>query len=154
LPRSLYDSVLLGLERMGYTNVLRIGITANQQAGIFIVLLLRGDLFAVAYWIGFSYLAGLVTYFIVCSRFLSCRFLWPRFDFEVVRKNWAFSAHAFNISISGWFLGESDKFIISRLLPLGVMGYYTVAKGAVARCAMLMVAINEATYPHMSNLFN
>jgi O-antigen/teichoic acid export membrane protein len=153
LPRGLYDSLLLGLEHMRYTNVLRLGTTAAQQFGIFLVLLLRGNLFAVAYWIAISNVAGLVTYFVACARLFSWRSLLPCFNSSVVRSNWAFSVHAFTISVSGWFLSETDKFVISRLLPLGVMGSYTVAKGTMGRCSMLTVAINEATYPHLSALF-
>jgi O-antigen/teichoic acid export membrane protein len=153
LPRGLYDSLLLGLERMSYTNILRLAITAVQQFGIFLVLLLHGSLFDVAYWIVGCYLAGLMAYFVVCARLFSCRSLLPCFNARVVRSNWAFSVHVFTISVCGWFLGETDKFVISRLLPLGVMGSYTVAKGAVSRCSMLTVAINEATYPHLSTLF-
>jgi O-antigen/teichoic acid export membrane protein len=154
LPRGLYDSLLLGLERMSYTNILRLGATAIQQLGIFLVLLFRGSLFDVAYWIVISCIAGLGTYFLACARLFSWRSLLPCFNLQVVKSNWAFSAHAFTISVSGWFLGETDKFVVSRLLPLGVMGSYTVAKGAVSRCSMLTVAINEATYPHLSALFN
>jgi O-antigen/teichoic acid export membrane protein len=153
LPRGLYDSLLLGLERMSYANVLRVGSAAAQQLGIFLVLLLHGSLLRVAYWIVACCLAGLLTYLVVCARFFSWRSLLPGFSVRVVRLNWAFSAHVFAISVSGWFLGETDKFVISRLLPLAVMGSYTVAKGAAGRCSMLMVAINEATYPHLSALF-
>jgi O-antigen/teichoic acid export membrane protein len=153
LPRGLYDSLLLGLERMSYTNILRLAIITVQQFGIFLVLLLHGSLFVVAYWIVGCYLAGLIAYFGVCARLFSCRSLLPCFNSRVVRANWAFSVHVFTISVCGWFLGETDKFVISRLLPLGVMGSYTVAKGAVSRCSMLTVAINEATYPHLSALF-
>jgi O-antigen/teichoic acid export membrane protein len=153
LPRGLYDSLLLGLERMSYTNILRLGTVAVQQFGIFLVLLLHGSLFDVAYWIVACWLLGLVTYFVACARLFSWRSLLPCFSASVVKSNWAFSAHAFTISVSGWFLGETDKFVIARLLPLGVMGTYTVAKGAVSRCSMLTVAINEATYPHLSALF-
>jgi len=153
LPRGFYDSLLLGLERMSYTNILRLSIAAVQQLGIFLVLLLGGHLYAVAYWITFACLAGLVTYFVVCASLFSWRSVLPGFSSQVVRSNWAFSLHASAISVSAWFLGETDKFVISRLLPLGVLGSYTVAKGAVTRCSMLTVAVNEATYPHFSALF-
>jgi len=153
LPRGLYDSLLLGVERMSYTNLLRLSMAGVQQLGIFLVLLLGGRLYAVAYWIAFTCFAGLVTYFLVCARLFSWGTVLPRFSSQVVKSNWAFSLHASAITVSGWFLGETDKFVISRLLPLGVMGSYTVAKGAVTRCSMLTVAINEATYPHFSALF-
>jgi O-antigen/teichoic acid export membrane protein len=153
LPRGLYDSLLLGLERMSHTNVLRVGIAAAQPLGIFLVLLFHGSLLVVAYWIVACCLAGVLLYFIVCARFFSWRSLLPGFDARVMRLNRKFSAQAFAISVSGWFLGETDKLVISRLLPLAVMGSYTVAKGAVSRCSMLTVAINEATYPHLSALF-
>ncbi len=153
LPRGLYDSLLLGLERMSHANVLRVGNAAAQQLGIFLVLLLHGSLLIVAYWIVASCLAGLLTYVVVCARFFSWRSLLPGFHLQVMRLNRAFSAQVFAISVSGWFLSETDKFVISRLLPLGVMGSYTVAKGAAGRCSMLMVAINEAAYPHLSALF-
>jgi O-antigen/teichoic acid export membrane protein len=154
LPRGLYDSLLLGLEQMRATNLLRVGINATQQFGVFFVLLLHGTLLSVACWIATCAVGGLATYFLVCARLFSWRTLLPSFDASVVRSNWAFSAHAFTISLSGWFLSETDKFVISHLLPLGVMGSYTVAKGAISRCSMLTVAVNEATYPHLSALFN
>lgn len=154
LPRGLYDSLLLGLERMSHTNILRLTVAAIQQAGIFLVLLFHGTLVDVAYWIVITCFAGVATYWVVCAQMFSWRSLLPCFNLGIVKSNWAFSVHAFAISVSGWFLGETDKIVVSRLLPLGVMGSYTVAKGAVSRCSMLTVAVNEATYPHLSALFN
>ena len=56
------------------------------------------------------------------------------------------------ITLCGWILGQADKVIISKLLPLALMGIYTFARGAINQGMLLTtgdrVAPSFPIFPH------
>jgi O-antigen/teichoic acid export membrane protein len=56
------------------------------------------------------------------------------------------------ISLCSWMITEMDKVVVSKLLPLTLLGLYTFARGAVNQGALLTAAISNAIYPHFSAL--
>jgi O-antigen/teichoic acid export membrane protein len=153
LPRGLYRALLAGLQHMGLMNLIDVVGKAVQQGGIFVILLAHGSLYHVAYWIAFSTLLPVVVYWVVCTHFFSVRaLLIPGFSSAVVKQNMHYAAHLIAISICSWVLMQADKVIISKLLPLALLGVYTVARGAINQGMMLTGAINSAIFPHFSAL--
>jgi len=153
LPGGLYRALLVGLQHMGVTNLIDVGGKALQQAGIFLVLLVHGSLFHVAYWIAFSTLAPIVVYGVACTHFFSARaLLFPGFSRAVIKENIAYASGLMTITLCGWILSQADKVIISKLLPLTLLGIYTFARGAINQGMLLTGAINGAIFPHFSAL--
>jgi O-antigen/teichoic acid export membrane protein len=153
LPGGLYRALLVGLQHMGITNLIGVAGTALQQAGIFLILLVHGSLFHVAYWIAVSTLAPVVVSWVVCAHFFSVRaLLFPGFSRAVVKENMGYASGLMAITLCGWILGQVDKVIISKLLPLTLLGIYTFARGAINQGMLLTGAINSAIFPHFSAL--
>jgi O-antigen/teichoic acid export membrane protein len=153
LPGGLYRALLVGLQHMGVTNLIDVGGKALQQGGIFLILLIHGSLFHVAYWIAVSALAPVVVYWFVCTHFFSVRaLLLPGFSPAVVKQNFGFASGLMTISLCSWMLVECDKVMVSKLLPLAELGLYTFARGAINQGMLLTGAINNAMFPHFSAL--
>jgi O-antigen/teichoic acid export membrane protein len=56
-------------------------------------------------------------------------------------------------TIIGTIIMQVDKLIISKLMPIGVLGYYSIAYGNVSRGLLVTSAITQAAYPSFSALF-
>ena len=48
---------------------------------------------------------------------------------------------------------QSDKIIVSKLLPVGLFGFYSFAYSAVSRTRLLTSAVAQAAFPFFSSLF-
>ncbi len=153
LPGGQYRALLAGLQHMGLTNLIDVGGKALQQAGIFLILLIHGNLFHVAYWIAGSTAVPVVVYGVVCMRYFSVRaLLVPGFSLTVVKENIGYASGLMTITVCGWVLGQVDRVIISKLLPLVLLGIYTFARSAVTQGQLLTAAISGAIFPHFSAL--
>ena len=153
LPNSLYGSLFRGLQRMEFNNLITVGTSALQQFSTIAILALGGDLFHVIYWFAACYALRVFSYLIVSCHFFSVRALIPGYSAGVVRKNLGFASRMMSISITATVHMQVDKVIISKLLPIGVVGYYGVAYGNVSKGTLLTGAISQAAYPSFSALF-
>lgn len=153
LPGGLYKSLLVGLQRLDLTNVIDVSAKGLQQGGIFLILLMHGSLFDVVYWIVACLTLQLLAYLFVCTRFFSLRaMLLPGFSRAVVKQNVGYASGLMTITLCAWVLTEADKVIVSKLLPLTLLGIYTFARGAINQGMLLTGAINNAIFPHFSAL--
>jgi len=153
LPGGLYRALLVGLQRMDLTNVIDVSAKGLQQGGIFLILLMHGSLFDVVYWIVACLTLQLLAYLFVCTRFFSLRaMLLPGFSRAVVKQNVGYASGLMTITLCAWVLTEADKVIVSKLLPLTLLGIYTFARGAIGQGMLLTGAISGAIFPHFSAL--
>ena len=153
LPNSLYGSLFSGLQRMEFNNLITVGTSGLQQFGTIAILALGGDLFYVIYWFAACYALSVFAYLIVSGCFFSLRALIPGYSARVIKRNLGFASRMMSISITATVHMQADKIIISKLLPIGVVGYYGVAYGNVSRGTLLTGAISKAAYPSFSALF-
>lgn len=152
LPRALYTSVLRGLQRMVFNNVIDVSVGALQQLGTIVILSRHGGVFQVAYWFAACYAAGIVAYIGLIAGFFSWRALLPSYSADVVRRNLGFSSHLMGISLLAAIYTQADKVFVSKLLPLVSFGYYAFAAGVVSRATLVTQAIAQAAFPSFSQL--
>jgi O-antigen/teichoic acid export membrane protein len=152
LPRSLYRSLLCGLQRMEFNNLIDVATSALQQFGTIVILVLGGQLLHVACWFVGSYALGLLAYLLVCARFFSFRALVPGYSAVAIWRNLSYSLQMMSISILGMIHAYTDKIIVSRLLPIYMFGLYGVAFAAVARTGALVNTISAAAFPSFAAL--
>jgi O-antigen/teichoic acid export membrane protein len=153
LPGGLYRALMAGLQHLGVTNAVDVSGKALQQAGIFLILLMHGSLFHVAYWIVVSMAVPVAVYLIVCARYFPAQaLLLPGFSLEVVKENMGYASGLMTITLCGWALQEADKVIVSKLLPLAVLGIYTFCRSAIGLGGFVTAAISGALFPHFSSL--
>lgn len=153
LPKSFYLSLIRGLQRMEINNFIEVSTMALQQFGTILVLALGGGLFHVVYWLTACYGLRISIYFIAAARLFSLRSVIPGYSISAIKRNIQFTSRLLFISITGAIYTQIDKIIISKLMPVGVVGYYGTAYGNVSKGMLLTGAVSQAAYPSFSALF-
>ena len=153
LPRSLYASLFRGLQRMEFNNIIDVASSALQQLGIIVILAFGGELLAVAYWFVISFGIGILSYILAARRFFPWKAFVPGYCPVVVARNLRYSFGAMSISLLSMIHMQSDKIIMSKLLPLSLFGFYGFAYSAVSKTTLLTSAVAQAAFPSFSSIF-
>ncbi|MHB8612742.1 MAG: oligosaccharide flippase family protein [Candidatus Dormibacteraceae bacterium] len=152
LPRALYSSIFQGRQRMELNNSIDVGASAAQQLGIIAILAAGGNVFAVVWWIAISAVLSTLTYIAVASRLIGWRSLVPRYFSSVVKRNVRFTAHMSVLSVLNMVQLQFDKIVVSKLLPVASVGYYSFGSTVVIRISFASAAIAQAALPSFSRL--
>ena len=73
-----------------------------------------------------------------------------RFERSALREIYGFARGMFLGSLLAFVLTQSDKLAVSSLLPLGELGYYTLAAALAGALMQLVVPLNTAVYPRLT----
>jgi O-antigen/teichoic acid export membrane protein len=152
LPRALYASLFQGRQRMELNNGIDVASSAIQQLGIILILAHGGDAFAVVQWIALSAVLSTLTYMMIAAQLFGYRALVPAYFHEIVQRNGRFSAHLGVLSVVNIVLQQFDKVVVSKLLPIASVGYYSFASTVVVRISFAANAIGQAALPSFSSL--
>jgi O-antigen/teichoic acid export membrane protein len=152
LPRALYASLFQGRQRMELNNSIDVGSSALQQLGVIFILSRGGDAFGVVQWIALSAVLSTATYMLIVARLFGARVLVPAYFSDVVRRNVGFTAHMGALSVLNMVLIQFDKVVVSKLLPIASVGYYSFASTVVVRISFAAGAIANAALPSFSDL--
>jgi O-antigen/teichoic acid export membrane protein len=153
LPRSFYASILRGIQRMEFTNLIDVGAGALQQFGTIVILFLGGGLIQVILWMAGCFLLGLVIYLKVCTHFFGGKAFIPSISASVIDRNAGYTFRLAGITVLSIIHMQSDKAIVSKLLPLGVFGYYGMAYNGVSRGMLVATSVSQAVFPSFSALY-
>ena len=130
LPSGLYIGGLMGLQKQVRANSIQIGWGVFRGVGAVLVLwFFSPTILAFALW-------QLLSNSIYC--FAARLGLWsslpsspdnasPRFERSVFRSTWRYAAGMVGITIVSALLTQTDKLAVSKLLTLGMFGYYMIA---------------------------
>ena len=153
MPASLYSGGLLGLQQQVLLNVINLSLSTLRGVGAVLVL-----------WLISPTIQAFFLWQIIISSVNSVLlgfFLWRRLprseDRPVFQKRlflgiWRFAAGMAGISILSTLLTQLDKIILSKMLPLEIFGYYTLA-GVVAMSLYRLVSpVFSAIYPRFTQL--
>src|ERR1051326_729819 len=155
MPAGLYIGGLMGLERQGRVNLLQIAWGAFKGLGALLVLwLFSPTIVAFALWQAISNIA-------YC---LSARFtLWravldgstqirPRFAWKAMTNTWRYAAVMAALAIVSALLTQTDKLAGSKMLPLEMLGYYSIAAALATVPSTLAGPIATAVFPRLTAL--
>jgi O-antigen/teichoic acid export membrane protein len=151
-PRTMFVSILRGLQRMEFNNLIDVGTSGLQQFGTIVILLLGGGLMQVAHWMAICFFAGIVTYAFICSRFFPWKALVPGFCLGVVKRNFDFASSMAVISLLGVVGSQADKAIVSKMMPVGMFGYYGIAYAGTSKGQLVTFALAQAALPSLCEL--
>jgi O-antigen/teichoic acid export membrane protein len=152
LPKGLYTATFRGRQMMGINNVIDVGTALAQQMGILLVLIAGGSVYLVAGWISASAALGIIAYIVVASRLFGWGALAPSFSSYVARRNFAFTSNMSLTSVASLINSQASSVIVSKLLPIGVFGFYGFASSTVNRATFITGAVAQAAFPSFSNL--
>jgi O-antigen/teichoic acid export membrane protein len=153
LLRSFYTSLIRGLQKMGIVNFIDVVTSALQQFGAILILILGGGLLPVVYWFAASHILRVVIYFFFCLRSFSFSAVVPKASLNVLKRNFKFAFKTALISFFSIIHTQADKIIISKLLPVATLGYYSLAYSGVSQGTTLTDSVSQAVYPSFSALY-
>jgi|JI9StandDraft_2_1071091.scaffolds.fasta_scaffold26935_3 O-antigen/teichoic acid export membrane protein len=146
-PVALYSGVLTGVQRMDVLNVVKISAVSVRMLGGILVLLAWRDLGAFLAWTAFSALVEVLVYAVV-SRVVVPAMNWrPGFSLPALRAVWGFSLSMSALAVLAMGITQIDRLLISKMLPLADLGYYSLAYHAATAISLILSAISSAMMP-------
>lgn len=147
-PIALYRGVLLGLQHQVQANVLSIFLEIMAGVGSVLVILICPFVEALFVWLliaGVMEIGGHVWY---CWRILSDPSL-PRARFRLyeLKRVWRFAFGVNMAALIGGVLGRTDGLVLSRLLPINYLGYYSIAQRIPPLVGVFTTSLIVATTP-------
>jgi len=153
-PLGLYLGALMGARRMGLASGIEIAmVTASSLGAAAILALVSSTIQAFFIWqaliavINVLAVQGTAWWALRAPRARA-----PRFDPTGVRRIWRFSAGIAVTAILGAIFVQSDKVVLSQIVPLADLGRYTLASIAARSLYVLSAPAFGAVYPQMSSL--
>ncbi len=144
-----YSSALYGLQRHVACNFITVGVVfLRTVVAVVILWLVSSTVTTFFVWQAISVFAGLGTAILVMRRYLP-----PgrgRFRLDLLREVRRFLAGTFVSSMSGVLLSQTDKIVLSKLLPLKEFGYYAFAVTAAGVLSYLSSPIYTTFFPSFS----
>lgn len=153
LPRAMYAALFRGLQKMAGLNVIEVGWLAMQQAGMVAILLAGGGLFAVGWWFALSYVLGIAAFAVLTAMVVSPVAVLPGFSTVAVRRNLRFAAQMMSSSAFGALLGQADRLLVSKLMPVRTLGYYGFTASVAAALGRVAYAVVLAAFPSFSEAY-
>lgn len=153
LPQSLYASLFRGLQRMELNNFIDVITTAIQQAGAILILYYEGNILSVVYWFTLCYAIRVIVYIIMSAYLFSWKAIIPGYSKMAVKRIREFTIHMMTISITGMIHMQADKIFVSKLMPIGVVGYYGFAYNIASKGTLIILGVFNAAFPALSELF-
>jgi O-antigen/teichoic acid export membrane protein len=154
-PVALYSGVLLGLERQVLYNVLVILVSSLKSVGaVLAVVFWSPTILTFLLWHLWSGLIEILMMYLAAWGALpqTQNMIRAKFDVNLLKEFSKFSASLSINSISVAVLKQTDKIMLSGLMPLQQVGYYSIAYSAYGGMSMLGIPISEASLPRFSSL--
>jgi O-antigen/teichoic acid export membrane protein len=152
-PISFYEGGLMGLQRQVLLCGVRVFV--NTLGGIGTILVL----WRVSPTIGAFFVCQAVVRALHVA--LVAWLLWrhlpsadrpPRFDFETIRRNRGFAAGMSGIMAFSLVLTNIDKIVLSKLLPLELFGYYSLAWVVANSLRLIIQPVFSAAFPRFAQI--
>jgi O-antigen/teichoic acid export membrane protein len=152
-PFSLYTGGLLGLQRQVLLNGVSVAMATLRGIGMILVLWLVSPTIQ-AFFIWQACISMLTTA-------LGMFYLWrslptskskPKFRRNLWFNIWKFAAGMTGISIVSIILMQTDKIILSKLIPLEEFGYYNLAGTVSSGLLIVIVPIFTSVFPRFSQI--
>lgn len=151
---ALYHGVLRGLERQVTLNLYAASLVL-LQTGILaaVLLLLRPPLFIFLLWqFGFAIAEVLVLRFLAWRELQVLGNERASFSSGVLREMWRYALSVNAISMFAAGIKQVDRIVISSLLPISMLGYYSAAALAANGIGKVAVPFQTALFPRFARL--
>ena len=146
-PIALYSGVLTGVQRMDILNVVKVSVFSLRLLGGILVLLAWRDLGAFLTWTAFSALVEVLLYAVVTRQIVPAMNWRPGFSLNALRAVWGFSLSMSALAVLAMGITQIDRLLISKMLPLVDLGYYSLAYHAATAISLILSAISSAMMP-------
>ena len=154
-PISLYSGGLTGLEKQVQNNIITVIMTTIRAAGVIIIL----KYFSATLQSFFLWQVGISLLYVVLMRACLWHFMpnddgKPIFSKAQIKNIWRFAAGMTGISFITFFLAQIDKIVLSKILPLSQLGYYTLAFTIASSISLIVGPISMTFFPRFAQLLS
>jgi len=150
---TFYQAALIGLERFGPLNLLKIiAATTMHAGGVLWLSTISATPFAL-----FAFQAAVAALHLLAGGFALAAHL-PRSPHRakvrpaMIASRWRFAGAVAGITIAGTLLAQSDKIIVSGVLPLREFGFYALAALVANSLFIAVVPLFHVILPRLSAL--
>lgn len=147
--RSFYNSILQGKQYIGVNNAIDIGYQLLQQGGLVLIIKLGANASQASYWILGCSMLGVLATFIAVWYYIGGQALIPGYFPEAISKGASFSKKLMLAVVFSTFHKNIDRLIISKILPIGILGQYGVISSLLAKANLPLDSFSRAAYPVM-----
>ncbi len=153
MPYGFYSGGLLGLQRQVLMNVIKVIIEIFKSGGVVLLLWLVSPTITTFFiWhLAVSSFAAFLMFFVLW-RCLPKVIDKPCFQPSIFLQLWRFMAGMSGIAVLSVVLVETDKVILSKLLPLSEFAYYVLASMVAMGLYVIIVPTYSAVYPRFTQL--
>ncbi len=152
-PIVFYGAGLAGLQKQVLLNTLNLTLWSVRQIGVFVPLLWVAPTTEV--YFAWQVVTGALQTFVVAFalwRALPKSDRVTKLDFGVLRRNFRFTASLASVGLLTFLLTQTDRVLLSRLLPLEEFGRYMLAATLAYGINRLAAPISAAVQPRFSEL--
>lgn len=150
----VFGSLIIGFQRMGYSNLISLSSTVLTAAGT-VFFLYNGYGLA-----GLIYNNCIVTLFVVMANILAARYIFPQlrinpfvwFSKEILAKIFGFSWKVQITNITQLMIFQVDRILLSHYLGLEAVSYYEVANRIATQARSFVASIFSPMVPAASAL--
>jgi O-antigen/teichoic acid export membrane protein len=149
-PIAFYSGVLAGIQRMDLLNLLKGGAATLRIVGGIVVILIDRSIVAFLAWFAIAAVVELAAFAIATHRLVPALRYRPQFSTEALRSVWRFSLTMAGIAVLAMLLTQLDRLVVSKLLTLRELGFYSLAYTTGIGISLLQTSINSAAMPAFS----
>ena len=152
-PTGVFRSVIAGFERQVWLNVINILVSTFRFVGVILIF----NLFGATIRVFFTYQAFIAMVELTILAFVSRQLLpkWPSnylrtMTLKPLLKIWHFAFSVAFLSAVWMLITQTDKLILSKLLPLSEYACYAIAVTAANGITLLVGPITQAILPRLT----
>lgn len=147
LPVALYVGALTGIQRMDILNLIKVVVTTIRLLGGVAIILATKNLGDFLVWTMISAFAEVFLYAVICRKLMPEMDWYPGFSINAVKKVWGFSLSMNGLALLGVGITQIDRLMISKMLTLESLGYYSLAYNSATAISLVLTALSSALMP-------
>lgn len=150
-----YIGGFIGLEKQVKANIFQV-LWAICRSGLVIFLIrIKPSLELFFIWQAVSSILATIIIGILLKVELNQKIKFQfKIDFDVLKKNWRFAFGMLLIALVAGLNTQIDKLIISKVLPVESLGYYTLAVSMAMGIIAIVSPISTSLLPRFTSLFS
>lgn len=152
-PISIYQNILLGLQKHVHANSLLVCFTFLRAfGGLWFITSIDGGLSEFFYFQAIIYFLQTITIRYVIKRQVASSESKPKFNYRAIQSIWKFAFGIFSLSFLSVVIINIDKITVLKILPLESYAYYSVASALAFGLYVVISPIYSTFFPRIAEL--
>jgi O-antigen/teichoic acid export membrane protein len=147
IPKTFLSSIFIGLQKMAINNGIEVILSTLQQLGVVIFLLSGEGFLFIAWWLALTNVLKVVVYLIFVVRSISLNAINLKFSLGIINGVKVYAGKMALISLVLVVHKQLDKILISKFLPIGVLGMYNFIFTSLSKTSFLTASVTQAAFP-------